>query len=311
MTHFDSDQLQSVRKRNKQPNRTKMLLVIALLFTVGGLCFIHQNWPDQSVHLTFCDVGQGDAILIHRGFFQVLIDSSQDDRVLDCLGRFLPFWDRDLEVVIITHYHRDHVGGLESVLAIYHVQTLLTAEPPPGFSEKTPTLMTQLAAALEQGTDWKRPFLGQTIRFDSSLVPMTLEVLQALPGKNQADEKWLENDRSIVTLLTVGGVKALFTGDLEAAGERLLVASGQLSPVDILKVGHHGSKTSTTPDLLERIRPKVAIISAGKRNSYGHPAPVTLANLAKWRVKVLTTADIGNIDIVTDGKTYWQHPLHY
>jgi competence protein ComEC len=114
----------------------------------------------------------------------------------------------------------------------------------------------------------------------------------------------------MVTLLTVGGVKALFTGDLEAAGERLLVASGHLNPVDILKVGHHGSKTSTTPDFLERIRPKLAIISVGKHNTYGHPAPVTLANLAKWGVKVLTTADIGNIDIVTDGRTYWQHTLH-
>jgi competence protein ComEC len=291
-------------------HRIKTVGKMALIFLCGLLFYIHHNWPDQSIHLIVCDVGQGDAILIYQGFSQVLIDSSQDERVLGCLNRFLPPWDRVLDLVLITHYDHDHVGGLASVLTLYQIRTMLTTEPPAHFIEQNPKLMQLINLGLKHGMQWKRPILGQKIRLGSSLVETWLETITAPPGLPQVGESLTENDRSIVVLLTAGKVRILLTGDLETKGEQQLVASGRLVPVDILKVGHHGSKTSSTPVFLETIRPKIALISAGRHNQYGHPAPEVMSRFAEMGIQTLVTADVGNIIVDIDEQTYRQHSAH-
>lgn len=287
-------------------NRTKTVTLLLGICTLGSWFYIHSNWPDKYVHLTVCDVGQGDAILIYQGFSQVLIDSSQDDRVLGCLDRFLPPWDRDLDAVIITHYDRDHVGGLVSILTVYRIKLLLTADPPAEFIEKNPTVMTAISTAIYRGMEWKRPILGQQIGFDFSLVPASLEIIQALSAKGQVSQSISSNDQSIVLLLQVGDTKTLLTGDLETTGEKMLLLNPRLLTVDLLKVGHHGAKTSTSMALLEKIQPKLALISVGKTNAYGHPAAETLTKLTARGIEVLKTTEAGNIDIVFDGTNYWQ-----
>lgn len=253
-----------------------------------------------------CDVGQGDAILIHQGFSQVLIDSSQDDRVLGCLDRFLSPWDRDLDAVIITHFDRDHVGGLVSILAVYRIKLLLTPDPGTDFMNKNQSLMTAITTGLNEGMQWKKPILGQQIDLGFSLVPARLALLQALSNQNSNGQILSENDQSLVWLLQVGKTKTLLTGDLEITGESALLSQPALSIVDILKVGHHGAKTSTSLALLEVIKPKIGLISVGKTNPYGHPAAQTLKNLTQQGVTVIKTSDVGNIDFVFDGTDYWQ-----
>jgi len=287
-------------------NRIKTVALILGGCSVGCWFYIHSNWPDQYVHLTVCDVGQGDAILIHQGFTQVLIDSSQDDRVLGCLDRFLPPWDRDLDAVIITHFDRDHVGGLVSILAVYRIKLLLTPEPSTDFETRNQPLVTAITTGLSEGLEWKKPILGQQIDLGFSLVPANLVLLQALTNQTKTEPIFSENDQSLVWLLQVGRIKTLLTGDLETTGEDRLLSNPALSEVEILKVGHHGAKTSTSVDLLEKIKPKIGLISVGKTNSYGHPAVQTLKNLTQQGVTVVKTSDVGNIEIVFDGTTYWQ-----
>lgn len=293
-------------RHHLQQNRIK---TVALLFSsccVGCWFYIHSNWPDQYAHLTVCDVGQGDAILIHQGFSQVLIDSSQDDRVLGCLDRFLPPWDRDLDAVIITHYDRDHVGGLASILAVYRIKLLLTSDPPADFVTKNPAVITAITTAINKGMEWKRPILGQQIDLGFSLVPASLELIQALKNQTTTGQRLSENDQSLVWLLQITDIKTLLTGDLETTGEAYLLANPKLTVVDFLKVGHHGAKTSTSIPLLEKIRPKFGLISVGKSNAYGHPAVQTLKNLAQQGVTVIKTSEVGNIDFVFNGTSYWQ-----
>ena len=253
-----------------------------------------------------CDVGQGDAILIHQGFTQVLIDSSQDDRVLGCLDRFLPPWDRDLDAVIITHFDHDHVGGLVSILAVYRIKLLLTLEPSTDFLSKNQPLVTAITTGLNEGMQWKKPILGQQIDLGFSLVSANLTLVQALTNQPKTGPILSENDQSLVWLLRVGRINTLLTGDLEITGEDGLLSNPALTEVEILKVGHHGAKTSTSKALLEKIKPKIGLISVGKTNSYGHPAAQTLKNLTQQGVTVIKTSDVGNIDIVFNGTDYWQ-----
>ncbi len=305
MIHFDVNQSAPVRLM-KRPNHIKKGLITLCVIGIGCWFYVHTNWPDTYVHLTMCDVGQGDAILIHQGFRQVLIDSSQDERVLTCLARNLPPWDHELDLVLITHFHQDHVGGLVSVLEVYRARVLITPAPSTGFTKENPEIMQRIATATTKGMVWKRPILGQQINLDFYSPEGTLEILSALPGGSQANQQWSDNNQSIVTLLHLNQIRMLLMGDLEEPGEQALLKRNVLAPVNLVKLGHHGSKTSTSEQFLEVIKPQLALISVGKKNSYGHPAPGTLAKLAKYGVRVLTTAEIGEIDIVTDGFSYWQ-----
>lgn len=304
MIHFDTyrSQPKMIHWLLSRSNLGAMALGVIV---VGSWFYVHLNWPDQYVYLTICDVGQGDAILIHQGFRQVLIDSSQDDRVLRCLDRNLPPWDHELDLVLITHYDRDHVGGLVSILGIYRVLNLVADDPPQAFTEANPEFLTQLTMALNQGMVWKRPILGQLIDLNLFHQMWTLKILQTLASETQNYPAWSDNDRSIVSLLTVGQTRALLLGDLETPGEMELLRQADLGPVEILKVGHHGAKTSTSEALLEEINPKLALISVGKTNSYGHPAAETLKKLMNHGAMVLSTADIGDISLRLDGQKYW------
>lgn len=255
---------------------------------------VYKKWPDTSIQVIFCDVGQGDSILIQQDFFQVLVDSGRDDRVLGCLGKFLPVWDRTLEVVILTHGDEDHVGYFEEISGLYDMEILFF----PDTDKDTATLRGvegAISKEQENGTLRKKPILGQTIRlpFGGSLT--FLEPPGGLPKGVS------ENDQSIVFVLEDGETRWLFTGDLEKAGETALVKSGVLPRADVLKVGHHGSNTSSSLDFLERVRPEWSIISAGAGNSYGHPATAVLENLRNAGSGILRTDRLGDIRIWKNG----------
>ncbi len=279
-------------------------------------------YPDENVHLFFCDVGQGDAILISHGFTQVLVDGGRNTEVMTCLQEHVPLWDRSLEVVVSTQPDEDHLGGLTTVLQRYQVQTLLMS--PRG--KDTQAYQDFLQVVKKKKTEGLRvlfPTFLQKLRPDtflsfmimSPIIQTKTDTSSLLEGaetvlwaeeKNQESIKNSINNESIVLFLLVKKVKIMLTGDIEAAAELALVRSGVLQDVDILKVAHHGSKTSSTRQFLDHITPEVAIISCGKKNKYGHPHAQTLQQLTAISSQIFRTDEEGTIEIVTNGETYWK-----
>jgi competence protein ComEC len=254
-------------------------------------------------------VGQGDAILITAGFTQVLVDGGPDEKVLACLGDHLPFWDHSLELVIATHGDKDHIGGLLAVLDRYQVQRLLMSD-----RQKESALFTDFQELVSRKKDQGMQVITSRVNLvlplasDSKLIilsPLAETQLSAV-SRAQALKEEDPNDGSIVLLWQFNRVKTLLTGDLEAPGESALITRGVLLDIDILKVGHHGSKTSSTPAFLAITRPEMSLISCGKNNHYGHPHKQTLSHLEQMGARILRTDLEGTLEILTNGETYWK-----
>ena len=263
-----------------------VLLLVALL-----------GRPDGRLHVTALDIGQGDAILVTApSGARMLIDGGPDpDLTLRRLGEVMPFWDRRIDVVLLTHPHEDHVAGLVEVLRRFEVRRILE----PGRAYDNPSYARFLdLAAREPGAETEQPRTGESLRLDPStalsiLYPSTADAAAPLPEDDI-------NNGSIVLALRCGGFTALLTGDAEAPVESLLVARG-LPRFDLLQVGHHGSESSTSPPFLTATQPRIALISAGAGNEYGHPRRATLDALAAAGASVFRTDLDGSIDVASDG----------
>jgi competence protein ComEC len=269
--------------------------------------------PDGLLHLTVLDVGQGDAILVESPEGStMLVDGGPDPELtLRRIGANLPFFARRIDVLVVSHPHQDHVAGLVDVLDRYRIGALLHA----GIPFENAAYDRLLADAAAAGVPVALARAGQ----DVALGPST-RVTVLYPDATDAAAPLPEDDinnGSVVLRLEVGGFSALLTGDAEAPVEGALVGRGLLSPADVLKVGHHGSTSSTTAGLLDAVRPSVAIISSGEGNEYGHPAPETLAALGSRPATAVFRTDFGgDVEVVTDGSTLrvrtdagWSAPL--
>ncbi len=265
-------------------NRWRLFLLTLTLITatVWSAVFVSN---DNALHLIACDVGQGDAILVTYKNLQVLTDGGPDNKVLDCLAKYMPFWDRTLEVVILTHPQLDHYGGLTAVFARYRVQTFITHDDP--------VLKTLVGG---QSPKVVRPTTGQAIR----LGLIHLDILNPPPD---FQDKNL-NNFSVVSRLTFGNFKALLTGDIENGISDLIAEKIRGQPINYLKVPHHGSKNGLSQALLEAASPQITVISAGRNNRYGHPHPEILAMLGKTNAQLLRTDLTGDIEVVTDGRAF-------
>lgn len=279
-----------------RPRRAALGLVgaVALATALAG--------GDGRLHVTVLDVGQGDAILIETPNDQtVLVDAGPDrDLTLRRIGQELPFHERHVDVVILTHPHQDHLGGLEEVLRRYEVGVFVDGGRP---AETEPHRRLLGAVAREPGARLLLAAAGQRIPIGGGAV---LEVLYPAPEDVTAPLPDGDvNNASVVVLLRYGAFEALLTGDAEAPVEALLAARGALAPVDVLKVGHHGSDSSTTPALLGATHPRVAVISLGADNDYGHPHRSTLEHLAAIPgLRLYRTDRDGSVEITTDGRTF-------
>jgi competence protein ComEC len=271
---------------------TSALVVLLAVITVA-------TRPDGRLHLTVLDIGQGDAILIEApsGATAVIDGGPDPELVLTRLGDQLPFAVREIDVLVLSHPHQDHVAGLVDILDRHRVLLVLHA----GIGFDNPAYYRLLADAVrERGARLELARAGSVIRLD----PLTtLEIIY--PTADDAAAPLPEgdiNNGSIVAVLRHGHFAALLTGDAEAPLERRLLDRGLIGPVDVLKIGHHGSNSSTTPELVAVARPRVAIISAGADNEYGHPAPETLATLAAAPDLVTYRTDVdGSVEVISDG----------
>jgi competence protein ComEC len=273
------------------------LVGVLLAITLG-------SQPDGRLHLTALDIGQGDAILVEAPTgATMLVDGGPDPELtLRRIGANLPFFARRIDLLVLTHPHQDHVAGLVDVLDRFRIGAILQA----GIGYENPSFERLLADADRTATPIVIARAGQHIALDATtdvtvLYPSAAEAAAPLPDGDI-------NNGSVVLLLTHGGFAALLTGDAEAPVEAELLARGAIPEVDVLKVGHHGSTSSTTPGLLDAAQPTVALISDGTGNEYGHPAPETLAVLAARPGTAVFRTDLdGDIEVETDGITYRVH----
>lgn len=253
--------------------------------------------PDKNLHVVVCDVGQGDAILVSLGTTQMLVDGGPDNRVMDCLAKHMPFYDRRIEMVVLTHPQADHMNGLIDVVKRYSILWFVrvpVSNNTSGFRE-----LIKLLAAIEQ----LAVYSGDQIKlggFDFKIIWPTREFVET------HDDKTTDlNSFAIVGRVEYGGFEALLTADADSDVELAEMTTGVITPVEVLKVPHHGSKTGMLPEWLRLVKPQAAIISVGKKNKYGHPNKEALDLLAKFTDKVYRTDQIGSVEVVSDGKKWW------
>lgn len=239
----------------------------------------------------FFDVGQGDAIYIESPTgVQMLIDGGRDSGVLRNLGDELGYFDRRLDFIFATHPDMDHIAGLVDVLLRYEVETIIVS----GNENDTPVAASFHEASHEEGVEIIMARHGQTFDLGGGV---TLEIL--FPDRDVSDVE--SNTASIVAKLTYGETEFMLTGDApKSIEEYLVLAEGEHLESDVLKVGHHGSRTSTSELFLAEVDPDYAIVSAGKDNSYGHPHVEVTDLLFNYGVEIFNTAEEGDIVFISD-----------
>jgi competence protein ComEC len=243
------------------------------------------------------DVGQGDAILIEApSGNQVLVDGGPDDTLLARLGAILPFWDRSIDLVILTHPHADHLDGLVALLERYKVGLVLES----GVNHSIPEYGQWHEVIRRQGIPLHIARRGQVVRLGGGA---ELRVLTPFRSFVSASPKNI-HDAAVVIKLAFASSTALLMADAESSLERALVAARDNLRAEVLKVGHHGSRTSTSAVLLGAVRPRFAVISVGRRNRYGHPVQEVLDRIAGADVTVFRTDQEGTVTFVGDGQQF-------
>ncbi len=269
--------------------------------------------PSDKLRVSFFDVGQGDSSFIetpdHR---QILIDGGPDNSVLAKIGRALPFYDRTIDILIITHPDSDHLAGAVEIARNYDMgmilingkecATKICAEFDKIVKEKNIKVVAARAGQkIDFGNNVKMDILEPSV--DSPLrKAVEGETGVASVGAKVAASKQDDNNLSIISLLSFGTDSFLFMGDAEDKEEIDLINSWPNLTADVLKIGHHGSKNSTNQLFLDHIKPKISVISVGAKNRYGHPTAEVLEKLKNIGSKIFRTDSGGDIKIESEGK---------
>jgi competence protein ComEC len=274
------------------------LSALAALVVLGAGPAIAGGATRGDLELHFLDVGQGDAIAIRTpGDRWLLVDvGPASDRFDAGERRVLPFLRsrgvRRLEAIVLSHPHLDHIGGAPAVLRAMPVGALIE----PGFVTGSSAYLETLRAAEGSGTAWRAARSGRVLDIDG----VRLEFLW--PDAETLDASHDANEISTILLVRFGEFAALLTGDAYIAQEITLVRRhGAALRAQVLKAGHHGSYTSTSPELLDAVRPELVVISAGRRNRFGHPAPEVLRDLAAREIRAARTDRHCTITVVAHG----------
>jgi len=269
--------------------------IFFLLVLAGAIAFA--AWaapPAETFEVSVFDVGQGDAIFLKtpQGH-QVLIDGGPDAIILEKLGRTMPFWDRTIDVVVLTHPDADHLAGLLDVLERYEVSMIIES----GLRKETLLSQAWEEAVVKEGAEVVVVNRPLRVTFGAGTVLDFLWPLEDLSGQVRKDP----NEYSIVARLSVGKTSFLFPGDIERWGEQKLLVNRMNVAADVLKIPHHGSKTSTSEVFLAAVAPATSVISVGN-NRYGHPTELVLERLQERSIQILRTDEKGDIVFRSDGE---------
>jgi competence protein ComEC len=247
----------------------------------------------NGLKVAFLDVGQGDAIFVEApNGNQILIDGGPNKSVLRELSKQMPFYDRSIDAIILTHPHLDHYGGLVDALDNYKINLEMDSGNNNPGSLGFDLYIKKLAENKVRRVLARR---GMRINLDRETY---LDVLFPVTNK----EGLSPHDEMVVTRLVYGKNSFFLTGDMEDNLENYLLSLGGNFKSDVLKVGHHGSKTSTSESFLGWVSPSLAVISVGKGNKYGHPHKEVTDRLAKFRIPTLRTDEKGTVVLKSDGE---------
>jgi competence protein ComEC len=278
-------------------------IVLAMVFSFAMLSLI--GFRDIFYHKTkivFCNVGQGDAAYIRtREKQDILIDAGPDRKVLSCLGKYMPFYDRKIELALLSHPQKDHYGGYLEVVDRYKIDNFIFPQ-----QQNNSQLFKQLNQKIKQKKIKIRNMLAGEKVVLKALISTRINILW--PSKEfVTDSATKPNEISQIFLYSYGDFNILFTGDASAKVLNSLVGTIHelsLENIDILKIPHHGSKNGLTKELLKLANPKLSVISVGRNNSYGHPAPGILEMLKALKKKYLRTDEKGDV-VVEVGERGW------
>ncbi|MFH1413122.1 MAG: MBL fold metallo-hydrolase [bacterium] len=275
--------------------KLKPLLYLFILITIIISIFVWKYNSLDQLKVVFLDIGQGDSILIKAPDGQVvLIDGGPDKTVLSELSKYLPWWDKHIDLMILTHPHADHATGLNYVLDDYQVDRIMAT----GVSHTASSYISwwEQANNMDNLIIADKPMSVNLGDCDLNILYPDFSIL------NQAVDNL--NNTSIVSKLVCGQTKWLFAGDIEEETEQYLLDSNTDLSADVLKVAHQGSKTSSTLEFLQAVDPDIAVIIVGK-NSFGHPSPLILNRLERIAEKILRTDRDGSVELISNGQEIW------
>jgi competence protein ComEC len=269
----------------------KWIVSPLLVLTVFTLVFAF-SMPDEKLHVYFLDVGQGDAILVSKGSRQILVDGGPSPQAITtALGKEMPFWDRSIDLVVLTHPDADHITGLIEVLRRFEVKQVLY----PDMDIYSGLYAEFLELIKEKDITTVLAKAGQRIILSEDVC---LDVLNPFPGVQYSD---MDNN-SVVLYLESETISYLLTGDIMKEAEFNLLLRRAVKRSTVLKLAHHGSASSTTDEFLTVANPQIAIVSAGLDNRYGHPDKEVLDRLeTKGNISIFNTGIHGTIEFISDG----------
>lgn len=260
------------------------------------LASIGQSSDEKFLTVAFLDVGQGDAIFVETpDGVQLLIDGGPDAGVLREVSKVVPFWDRTIDVVLATHPDKDHIGGLVDILGRYQIAEIFRTE------NQSDTAVSSAFIFMEgdEGAGTHIARAGDVIQLGAST---TLRIFS--PSSDATD--WESNTSSIVVQLKYGDIEFMLTGDAPLGIEEYLAKTyGETLSSEVLKLGHHGSKTATADSFLQMVAPEYAVVSAGKDNRYGHPHQEVISRVSAFGSSIISTAEVGTIVFKSDGEKVW------
>jgi len=243
---------------------------------------------DRKLKVHFIDVGQADSILIQQGNENMLIDAGNNDDEETLKNYLNSLGISEFKYVVGTHAHEDHIGSLDYIMNSFKVGKIYF----PKTTSSTKTFQNLVKAVQNKGMQFTAPVVGETFNLGEA------ECTILAPNGSRYDDA---NNYSIVIKLEYGNTSFLFTGDAEDVSEKEMLKNGLDLKADVLKAGHHGSKSSSTDKFLDAVNPKYAVISVGKDNDYGHPNAETLQKFSSRGIEVYRTDEIGTIVAESDG----------
>lgn len=254
---------------------------------------------DTNLHVYFLDVGQGDSIYVRTmNNYDILIDGGPDKKVLSELGSIMPFWDRNIDLIILTHPHADHLAGLIEIIKRYQIGEIISTDA----IHTSPEYLEWLRTIQDKHINFHTIKAGDIKNLDQNVSLNFYWPQESYQNKTVNDL----NETSLVAKLGYNKFSVLLTGDINQDIERNLVSNSSINlSSNILKIPHHGSNTGFTEDFLQAVSPNIAIISAGAKNQFGHPSQPTLDKLEKNNVKFFRTDLNGRIEIISDGQVFW------
>jgi len=275
------------------------LAFVFLLFVTSLLVWmptISYSQTEDLLTVRFLDVDQGDAIHIETpDGYELLIDGGPTASVLRELSKGRPFADKYIDMVVATHPDADHIGGLVDVLERYQVDVILDT----GQYNDTPTYQAYKQSVENENSQVILARAGQIISLGAST---TIKILS--PAGDTTG--WASNNSSVILKVTYGEIDFMLTGDASDEIENYLVGTrGDELESEVLKLGHHGSKTSTSELFLDATNSDFAIVSAGRDNRYGHPSQEVISRVEARGIEILETAQAGTVVFKTDGEMVW------